>query len=280
MEFFSPPTPYKAPTALYDLLKHLGLTTSLTFVVDAGDSANYLGTQTLGAQPVGAPTLFMGNDANVDSFRDPTFVGTRGRQSTAEYWQTTCAATGSPANRIGCSTGTWLDNMHRDSATWTIAGVFRRNTTTDGWNLFADHGGDVSSIGISVAVASTNGFGGFPADRLIFDVGNGNGASYAAAWGTSSMTIPKGTDFFWAISLDEAAGNLIFQINGGQETQTGKTYASPSAGSNAFGIALLESTSNETGATGRIYNFSHWTRALNTTELMKLYKAQQIKFGI
>lgn len=279
MEFFSPPTPYKAPTALYDLTKHLGLTTSLTWVVDAGDARSNTFGQTLLQQPAGAPTITLGNDASVDAFRDPTPVGVQGRQSTGEYWSTTCSAAGSPANRLGIA-GTWMNAMHQDSATFTMCGVFRRDSTSNGWGMFGDCGGDAASIGVTIAANSSGGFGGFPIDRLVFSNSNGSGSAYAAAFGTSSMTVPRGTDFFWAISLNEVTGALIFQINGTQESQSGKTYASPSGGTCSFGFGLLQSTTDITGATGRIYNAAHWSRALSATELLNLYTAQKVKFGI
>jgi hypothetical protein len=277
VEFLCPPAPYKAPTALYDVLKHLGLTSSLTWLVDAGDAASNTMGQTMGQIPGGAPSIFLGNDATTDSLRDPTPVGVTGRQSIGEYWSSTCSNSASAANRLGIADGAWMQNMHKDNALFTFAGVFQRDNT-DGAVIFASYATAIGAIGIDIGVSQS--ISGLGADHPAIDVGNGSGTAWASQAGAAALTVARNTPFFYGLALDEAAGTALFQVNGSQATVSG-TYTSPSAGSAGFPLGVLQGPRAQvTGSTALIFNSAHWTRALSATELMNLYTAQKVKFGI
>ncbi len=266
------PPPPSAPLALYDLIYMLGLQSSLTWVIDPGDVRSFAGAsdQTLQQLPGGSPVWTRGVDASVDTDRDVSFVGTINRQSRNEYFD--CGqVSGTPTNRLESAIASWSNAAHQNNAAFTFAACVRVPSSFDGCSIFLNALAN-TDVGVAMAISAA---AGTAPGKLVLDV---DGA-IAPSWvyrGNGNTIVPRDSDVFIAWSINEAANQAIFQVNGTQDV-TACTYTSPSAAATTYKPFL--SVADNVTVSSRLYNSAWWGRALSAAELTRLYQSLKPKFG-
>lgn len=254
---------------LYDTLRRLNLLGNNRLCLDAGDRLSYEGgADTWRDRSGGGYDFYRGTGTGADA-ADPTHNGVAGRRTKGEYF----SYDGGDYFTLAQANPTWLESIHKDNAVFTIVNItYTPTPAAGGWGHLGTHpiGGTGFLLG---SQAPTD--GGAPTTlRSAFFVFNG--ASVVIEIATATDAVANAWNFI-AISLTEATGAGVFQTNGTQETLTGKTYSSPSAGA-ASTMAIGNVAGG--GATGddagcRSGGVMIWDRALSAAELGALYRALQ-----
>ncbi|WP_189556901.1 hypothetical protein, partial [Mesorhizobium sp. M4B.F.Ca.ET.089.01.1.1] len=212
--------------------------------------------------------FFRGTTAGADA-TDPTINGTAGNMSASEY----LSFDGGDYLTYDAANETWMNNLHKDNAKWTLAAwVWYAAAGSAGF--LGTNNNSASSIGSSTGMSS----GG----KLFTSVTNGSGTN--AMQNISATSIPTGSWAFLASSVDEAvgAGGHILGINSTFETFA-STFTSPSASNAAF---TMQIGARGNGAvpvpnTSRIACVAMWEgRALTQAELLSLFNATRGRFGV
>lgn len=258
----------------YEKLNILGLTSNLKWVIDAGDVDSVLTSsqQTLGVIPPGGATIVRGNDSSADAVRDPVHRGTIGDKSNSTYWEMNSHP--SQASRRFSSSSSWWENLHKDSAAFTIAGWYRLVApTTNGNGFLVTMTGAYTDIGIAFGTSPTTSAP-YVSGCLYLDCSNGSGTAALRAAGTT--VVPDDSDVFIAVSFNEATGSLIFQVGAAQESLSSKTYSSPSASAATYTLGLILAGGVAAVASevlNRLYKAAFWSTALSAADLTSIYNA-------
>ena len=251
------------PGTMLSAIQRIGLTTSLQLCLDAGDINSYDGTsQTWTDVSGGAYSFYRGSTSAAQS-TDPTFNGSAGRQSSAEYW----SFDGGDYFTLNQANPTWINNAHKNGAKLTIAAWVRIASTVGTQVIMGNYGPSDPSIEFYVA---SN-------DILAFNVDSETAIVYTA----SVATMPIGSWAFIAMSLDESANTLIGHLNGGSNSQSA-TYSSPSAANNATitKIGANGNASEPIESGGRIAALSAWSTNLSSEQLTAIFNLTRGKFGV
>lgn len=248
-------------------------TAGLVLSLDVGNSGSYSGSGQLWVDLVAVSADFWRGASVAVEASDPTFNGSAGGLSSAEYW----SVDGAQYFTYSAANATWMNNLHKNNAAYTIeiwAYVWgtgndylmsTMNFSTKPWFEF-------SSITNRPGIQITN-------DTFnALSVGsNGGNATNPFAWNMIAM------------SLDEAtgAGGAFFYVNGGYATVSGAntwdcTYYNPSTAaainpmhllSRGDGSQIIRSGSQL--AIIRVYNV-----ALTKTQLDGNWYATKNRFGL
>jgi len=257
-------TGYRGANALY-IARRLGLTTNLQLVLDPGDAASFTsGDKWLDLSGNGFD-WYRGTSVSGDA-GEPTFNGTAGNRSNAEYW----SFDGGDYFRYDTTNETWMQNLHKDSAAFTLACVMFSSSSSP---LIGTLGNSNSNTGTKISVATT-------AKTFIITIGNGTVTPALNDTWTHNVTIGLVWAFF-AISVDEANSVVIRQVNSLQNTAA-LNYTSPSAGSASFTAEICANGNAGVpiGASGRLGPYWAWSRALSASELNALFNAIRGRFLI
>lgn len=265
--FFCPIIPYVDPSRkMIDAITSLGLTSGLQLCLDAGDAASYTSGQVWTDRSGNGYNFNRGSGSGSDA-ADPTFNGSAGGDSSSEYW----SFDGGDYFTLGQANPAWVNNIHKNNAAATLAcWIYIASTTNVQYVM-----GDYSSSSDPMFEFSVNQTG----NRLSLFVNNGS--STVANIVTTSISVPEGQWFFAALSIDEAAGSFLFQINGSQETVSA-TYSSPSS-SNAGNVVKIGADGDGVGpleSGARLAAYMAWSTALSSGSLTALYNATKSKFGL
>tara|TARA_Y100000310_G_scaffold70538_1_gene66223 strand:+ start:5265 stop:6104 length:840 start_codon:yes stop_codon:yes gene_type:complete len=212
-------------------IEDVSLDTNLFCCLDAGNIDSYDGSgQTWADQTSNGTDFWLGADGG-SSTDDPSFQGVAGAESNAEYF----LLDGGDFFTVKVMS-TNIQNLHKDSADWTIvAWVF---IPTGGWSLndgwFGDADATASTVGVYTPTAAST------AARLEVNKGSAGAAM------SETTAVGIGTANAWnliGISLDEAAGgsaSFFYKRSGGSSTATtfDATYTSPSAASATYDFAI------------------------------------------
>lgn len=221
-------------SSLIDILGSLGLTTNLRLCLDAGDSASYTSGQKWLDRSGGGFDFFLGSDGSAGT-NDPTFNGTPGDLSNAEYF----SFDGGDYLTYDAANETWMNNLHKNNA--QSAGFAWVYITSSGGNktIFGTNGGAPgANIGVHFIVGSTM--------NLAFRSTNTSlPNSLSRDWAAS---IPTNQWVFIAYSHNEGggAGQSFLYFNGATDTFDG-AVPSPSA-SNATYTMQVGARGNNDGA--------------------------------
>lgn len=257
----------------YGNLHQLGLAnSSLKLCVDAGDIVSYPGYGDLWLDLSGRDQHLVKGDngatpgtPGADTTDYATFVGTPGRQTAGEYFQTDGGDHWTISSAVDT---TWGNNLHKNNAKFTFASWFNMaNNTVDAQTYFATFArGNNTTRGAALYSIGSN---------LTYEVDNGTVFSF-----TLGSVIPIGW-FFMAVSVDEAAQVSIIRGNN-QTTTSAAAYSSPSA-SSASGLLTFWKNTNENFALrspGGMANMAFWEGyALSATELANLYTLTRPTYG-
>lgn len=252
---------------LYQIISGLSLTTNLKLCLDAGDSASYnssvqsirwLDTSGLGYD------FFRGATSSAEA-TDPTFNGTAGGLSSAEFW----SFDGGDYFTYDTTNETWMNNLHKDSAIYTLFFVFDY-VASNNQALFSSRG---TNQGINFRRNSAN--------QLAIDIFNDASATNLTT--TTTATTNTGWNV-GAVSIDEGAGTGVFMLNGSTETFT-STYAGTVSTSNVTStvkIATRATAAALTAVSGsKMACFSAWeATALTATNLTDIYNQIKGRFGL
>lgn len=259
-----------APGTMQSAIERLGLTSGLKLCLDASDINSYSGSGQSWLDTSGNGYDFFRGTTSASQATDPTFNGVAGAQSSSEYW----SFDGGDYFTYDSANETWMNNLHKNNATFTIAMWFRLASLPGSSQGLAGAYAATSpptDIGWEVNVGSASLFGftaysGGAVARSVFTTG----AVSAAQW------------LFGVISVDEAAGTGFVQVNSTQEAKT-TTYTSPSA-SNAN--ATMRIGDGGDGAApiasgGRIASTAVWEGiSITTAQALTLFEATRAKFGV
>lgn len=250
-----------------EAITSLSLTSNLTLCLDAGDSASFTSGQSWLDRSGGGYDFFLGDNNSVTA-TDPTFTGTAGNRSSSEYF----AFDGGDYFTYDTTNETWMQNIHKDNANFTIiCWVYVTSTSnTQGF------------IGTRGAAGSGNTGFTFFADglQLNFSVQNAGTSVILLASGTQLVTNQWN---FVAVSLNEATGaNGAFIQRNATQTSFTSTYSSPAAGNatNTLQIACRGAGNFPFLNNGRMGVCAAWTTALTTTQVNNIYDATRGKYGI
>lgn len=253
------------------VLRKLGLTTNLKLCLDAGHETSLPAASTKWLDLSGnGYDFFLGTTIGADA-TDPTINGTAGKRSSGEY----LSSDGGDLLTYDTTNETWMQNIHKDSAIFTIAAWWWVPSFASTNRLAGTRAGSNSNIGFAFSTSITTG-------TLALVVSNGSGT---AALDLNSVATPNtGAWNFVAVSLNEATGanGAILQINGAQELFT-STYASPSASSATYTmqIGAAGNSAGPLANTSRLASFMAWEGvALDAAQLRALYQATRSKFGV
>lgn len=259
------------PGTMLSAMERLGLTNGLKFCLDAGDINSYSGAGQSWLDTSGNGHDFLRGTTSGAEATDPTFNGSAGGQSSAEYW----SFDGGDLFRYDSLNETWMNNIHKNNAIWAFAGwVYVASLPGTAAPILGTGEANASLIGASAVIRSTG------ALRII--VVNTDGVD-GALLVTSSATVNTNVWNFLAGQINEPAGTGFLQVNGTQEDIT-STYNTPSA-SNAS--RTLEIGRDGSGATAifpngyRMNGLSMWEASIPTkSQMLEFYNATKGKFGL
>jgi hypothetical protein len=208
-----------------EVLSRLQLTSGLKLCLDAGDANSYGGSGQPWLDRSGNGYDFNRGTTSGAEASDPTFNGSAGALSSAEYW----SFDGGDLFTYDSANETWMNNLHKDGAAFTFCG----------WHNIANNVGVTNGLfGTRSTSAGNTGvlnFIGPAADlQYVFRVQNAGTQvlNLATSW-TGSL----GQWTFHAVSHDESTGNGFIQIDGTANAVSG-TNSSPSAGAASHTLQL------------------------------------------
>lgn len=258
---------------LIDTIKNLGLTSGLKLCLDAGDANSYTsGSKWLDVSGNGYDFDF-GASSSAEA-TDPTFSGTAGKRSAAEYM---LFADGD-FMEYDSSNETWMNNLHKNNALFTIAAwaFIPATIAPDPVSIICGtSGGSASKTGVSLYAWEDD-------NTLGAAAYNSAGGTTVARSFQSTGTVSRGAWNFLAISVDEAGDAATMQVNATQSSHSA-SYSSPSAGSATHTLRLADDgNANFAAAAGfRMQQIAAWEGvALSAVQLSGLFQATRGKFGV
>lgn len=250
---------------LLTVVRKLGLSTGLKLCLDAGDSDSYTSGQSWLDRSGNGYDFFLGATNSVTT-DDPTFNGTAGRRSSSEYF----SFDGGDIFQYDSANETWMNNLHKDNAKFTLVGMFYLPDTTTTQGLFSTARGNNADTGFSTYVAGT---------AVGFNVRTGSASAISAV---NVTTLPTSSAWnFIGLTVDEAAGTGFWCVNGSEDTFT-STYTSPSSGSATGTLRIGSRRTDSLLVSGsRIASAAMWEGvAIDASQMRALFQATRGKFAI
>jgi hypothetical protein len=249
---------------MIDGISALGLATNLKLCLDAGDADSYTSGQKWLDRSGGGYDFFRGVGSG-SSTDDPTFNGVAGAQSSSEYW----SFDGGDFFTYDTTTETWMDALHKNNATWTAVGIVYGMATRSGSLLSTGVAFILNQVGAQIYMTGGN---------ASLYVANGSGSVYQ---NTSTQTLKGGWSFV-GLSVDEAAGTLVWLIDRVAVTVSGMSFSSPSSSAATqpmvIGAGSAGSTQLSSGA--RLAATAVWQgTALTADQMLQLNGYCGTKFG-
>ena len=257
----------KPNRTLIDTIRNLGLADNLKLCLDAGDVVSYASGQSWLDRSGNGHDFFLGADGSATA-TDPTFNGIAGNKSSNEYF----SFDGGDYFTYDTTNETWMENIHKDNAIFTICAWVYFAAAGDTGTIFGDRGAAAGNTGFIFRKAV--------GDVLAFNVQNAGAAVLALS---TVGTVPTGWTFA-AISFNEATGangaSLI--VNTTEELFT-STYSSPSAGAASFTMQIAAG-GNVAGVfvnNARLGGLMAWEgTALTMAQIMTIYQATRGRYGV
>lgn len=240
-----------ANKSLIDIITDRGKTTGLKLVLDAGDSVSYTSSQDWidRSGNLGGDEFHRGTGTGSDS-ADPTFNGTAGGLSSAEYF----SFDGGDGFVYGATNPAWVNTLHKDGAKFAILAAHYKPTGASFANLF-NTGGNSNNNGIRFAYN-------WSANKLAIQVFKTT--STAVFSNNVGPVVPDDTWSIDALLIDEAAGGSAsgFRSVGSSAVDFDGTYSSPgtgaAVGTASIGTAYESEIEDALSANCRIGAFAIW----------------------
>lgn len=258
-------------TTLIGVITSQSQTTNLRLCLDAGDDLSAPSSPTKWLDRSGNGYDFFRGETGSGEATDPTFNGSvGGGLGSSQYW----SFDGGDYFTYDTTNETWMNNIHKDNATFTLLTWVYFGANTPGQVIMGDTS---STIGAGfIWRQPTTG-----ALSQQFAQATGSASNSQSQSGTTFAT---GAWTFLAYSLNEGLGtnNAFWQTNTIQTTQS-RAYTTPT-GSNAAttlrigdrGAAQLPLSSGS-----RMACMAAWEgRALSITEIDDIFQATRALFGV
>jgi hypothetical protein len=233
----------KAP--FLDTLTRLGLTSGLKLCLDAGDAASYTSGQKWLDRSGNGYDFFLGTDGSAAG-DDPTFTGTPGALTESEYF---AFDAGTDFFTYDTTNETWMQNIHKDGATFTIVAYV----------YITSHG-----VGSSAGVTGTlgNNVGGNTGFQFQIDAASGgqprfqvgNGVGSAANFTSGGTAVALNGWHLIAVSITEnggASGGLFWIDSAQSGASFNPAYTTPSSGNASHALNVGAVGNGAGGGTGR-----------------------------
>lgn len=257
-------------TELIHVIRRCGLTSGLKLCLDAGDAASYASGQSWLDTSGNGYDFFLGADGSVAA-DDPTFNGTAGQRAPSNYW----SFDGGDFFRYDSANETWMQNLHKDNAKFTIVAGVQNGALGDIRSICGTTGG-VNAVGVQFYISDS----GEPRLRVRGDSG------VSVLFLSTVMTSAEDVPHFMAVSLDEAAGanGASTYLNGVAEYFT-STYTGPSVNSAGYTLEIGSTGSGGTPqllpATSRLWFIAIWESiVLTKTQVDAVYMGMRGRMGI
>lgn len=253
---------WRGANGLY-IARKIGLASGLQFCLDAGDAVSLPAASDKWVDLSGnGQDFFRGSGTGADA-ADPSINGTAGQLAAGNY----LGFDGADYLTYDTTNETWMENVHKNNAAFTLACWFHAAADNFAW------------MGTATNLSSSTGFRWFM---------GANGENVVAIHNASSTQQIVSTALFglnaWefaAVSLNEAAGTCDFVLNNTVESVSG-TYTAPSAG--AATSTLLLGARGGPGAfipaNGRLGMMMAWSTAVPAGSLLKLRDATRGRYGV
>lgn len=206
-----------------DVLTRLGMTTNLMVCLDAGDGTSYTSGQTWTDRSGNGYSFFRGADSG-SAADDPTFNGSAGAKSTNEYF----SSDGGDYFRLNQANPTWVQNIHKDNAIFSIMMWVYHDTlpsVSGNFTYLAGTAGGTTGFEFVVNTGDNLQFLVFNATALPLNVGN-------------SVDITADTWQLYAVTVNEASNATNFYVNTSNSLSNG-TYTSPATGNASYTLEFL-----------------------------------------
>jgi hypothetical protein len=246
----------------FEIMTSLGETTSLEFCVDAGDSASYDGSSQVWTDLTANGQSFERGALGTADAADPTFNGSSGGLSTAEFF----SFDGGDFFEYDSANETWMTNAHKNNATFTFVFWYYIDALGVIQSLAGDLGNaDGANTGFRIYLSTTG--------ELSLEVEDAGGDALKVA---SGLSVTENAWNFIAVSVDEAAGagGVIYHVNTSTATDT-STYSTPSTGNAANPLSIGSQGNNVLNIepTGRVAMACGWSRAVSSASLTTIEAA-------
>lgn len=251
----------------YENITSDSLTTNLELCLDAGDSSSYSSGQKWLDLSGNGYDFFLGADGTATT-DDPTFNGTAGDLKRTNYW----SFDGGDVFTYDTTNETWMDNMHKSGASYTIAGWFYTGTVADEHWLW---GTGSATTGVALRV-----FSGGAARINIY-----NGASSIKEITTSDTMSDEAWHFF-ALSYTDGAGAFFYLDGNYMQVASADTFDGSLSGAATGSASTMEiggrpgSGSPDKLLNGdRVAGFMAWSTNLSKANLDSLYASTSVRFA-
>lgn len=266
MHSFSGPASGRIRDPIITSITKLGLRSSLQLCLDAGDSASYASGQTWADVSGNGNDFYRGLTSGADA-TDPTFNGTAGQNTIAEYWS---FDGGDYFSIVSGANPTWVNDFFKNNGVGTLMTLAYINTSA----ALQDFAGCTGASG---------GFWefGVNADNTTFLATYNDAASIQIAT-TTTGTISEDAWHFIAHSFDEGANSHAMKMDATNETSA-DTSPSPGTTNSSATITIGKGGSGVTKnieAGGRMNAMVIWNRKMSPTELDTIYQYIRNKYGI
>jgi hypothetical protein len=260
--------------SLFDVLTALSLTTNLEVCLDAGDSTSYSSGQSWLDRSGNGFDFFLGATDSVAS-DDPTFNGTAGGLSSEEYF----SFDGGDFFRYDGTNETWMNNLHKNSAKFSIASWVRTPNAGSHQRFIGTNAGADTNIGVHFQIQSN--------EVVSIYITAGGGATAMSFASDDAVSVD--TWHFLGVSVDEAtgAGGGFLYLDGaylqvGSADTFDATYTSPTT-SDATYTMEIGAGGNAAGAvvnTFRIALVAMWEGSVITSaNFDSIYAQTRGRFG-
>jgi hypothetical protein len=243
-----------------------GLDTNCVLCLDAGSATSYDGSSQNFVDLTANGNDFYLGSSGTPTTDDPTFNGTSGNLSSSEYFQTD----GGDVMDLQGANPTWVDNMHKNGATWTaLFWVYIVNPPgSTNYSLWGTSGG---TNGIRVVLNDADKY------QFLVDTGHLNTSSPSVAAGYAGWNLVG-----WSIDENGGAAASFFYRNG-VETTFNSAFSSPSAAAataklELFGHGNSASTLCYTGT--RIASAQFFDTNLTAANVDTIWATQKGRFGL
>lgn len=249
-----------------EVVDGLGLSSGLKLCLDAGDSASYTSGQSWLDLSGNGYDFFRGAGSGTAA-DDPTFNGSAGGMTSAEYF----SFDGGDYFTYDSANEPWMENLHKDSAVFTIAAWSYIPTAAANRPIFGNNAANaVLANGVCLFVGT--------ADTLNFLCDK----SGAICLNVTGSVVNEGAWNFLAVTLDEAAGTGGFLVNNTWTAFT-STYSSPTASAAAYTtqIGAFGNNGAPLASGARVAELAAWEGvALTQAGLKSVFTATRGRFGV
>jgi hypothetical protein len=256
-------------TRFIDIIRGFGLDENLELCLDAADGQSYSSGQ-VWLDVSGNGVNFNRGATSGAEASDPTFNGVANGQSSSEFW----SFDGGDYFRCASANPTFVNNMHKNNAAFTIASWVRLGDITDSNNPIC---------GTNAASGSAAGiyFGWQTLEQVALAVTNGS--TIISNHVKAGTAVALNTWVMFSVTMDEAVGanGCAIGINDDFSFFT-STYSSPSA-SNASNTMDIGSFGNGVGpmfAGARMGSVAMWSRPLSVAELTLFFERTRGRYGV